>query len=129
MSKLIREVLHAFPLGVGRIKIDDRKMNEREDKMATFIMLINYTEEGIKGIKDAPNRKAAAEKLVGDLGGEVKSDYLTMGSYDRVLVVDFPDGESVAKFAISLGSRGFVRTNTLRAFGDNEAKAIIDGAL
>ena len=97
--------------------------------MATFIMLINYTEKGVKEIKDAPNRKAAAEKLVGDLGGEVKSDYLTMGSYDRVLVVDFPDGESIAKFTISLGSRGFVRTNTLRAFGNEEAKAIIDGIL
>ena len=98
--------------------------------MATFIMLINLTEEGVKGLKkEAANRKAMVEKLVGDLGGEIKSSYLTMGSYDRVLVVDFPDGESVAKFAISLGSRGFVRSNTLRAFGDDEAKAIIDGIL
>ena len=96
--------------------------------MATFIMLINHTEEGIKGIKEAPNRRATVEKLVGDLGGEIKSSYLTMGTYDRVLVVDFPDGESVAKFAISLGSRGFVRTDTLRAFDDEEALAIIAGA-
>jgi len=96
--------------------------------MATFIMLINLTEDGIKGIKDAPNRRAAAEKLVSDLGGEIKSSYLTMGSYDRVLVVDFPDGESVAKFAISWGSRGFTRTNTLRAFKDDEGMAIIADA-
>jgi uncharacterized protein with GYD domain len=96
--------------------------------MATFIMLANLTEEGIKGIKDSPNRRAKVYKLVGDLGGEIKSNYLTMGSYDRVLVVDFPDGESAAKFAISLGSGGFVRTNTLRAFEDDEALAIIADA-
>ncbi len=96
--------------------------------MATFIMLINLTEEGVKGIKDAPNRRAAAEKLVSELGGEVKSSYLTLGSYDRVLVVDFPDGESVAKFAISWGSRGFTRTNTLRAFKDEEGMALIADA-
>ncbi len=103
-------------------------MNERKEKMATFIMLMNLTEEGVKGIKDAPNRRAAVEKLVGDLGGEIKSSYLTMGNYDRVLVIDFPDGESAAKFAISLGSRGFIRTNTLRAFDNDEALAIIADA-
>ena len=96
--------------------------------MATFIMLMNLTDEGIKGIKDAPNRRAKVEKLVGDLGGKIKSSYLTMGSYDRVLVVDFPDGESLAKFSISMGSRGFTRTNTLRAFEDDEALAVIADA-
>jgi uncharacterized protein with GYD domain len=96
--------------------------------MATFIMLINLTEDGIKGIKDSPNRRAEAQKLISDLGGEIKSSYLTMGSYDRVLVVDFPDGESVAKFAISWGSRGFTRTNTLRAFKDEEGMALIADA-
>jgi uncharacterized protein with GYD domain len=103
-------------------------MNEKEERMETFIMLINLTEEGVKGIKDAPNRRAAVEKLVGDLGGEIKSSYLTLGRYDRVLVIDFPDGQSAAKFAISLGSRGFNRTDTLRAFNDDEALAIIADA-
>ena len=97
--------------------------------MATFIMLINLTDEGIKGIKEAPNRRTAVEKLVGDLGGEIKSSYLTMGCYDRVLVVDFPDSESAAKFTISVGSKGFNRTNTLRAFNDDEALQIVSDAL
>ena len=98
------------------------------EKMATFIMLMNLTDEGIKGIKDAPNRGATARKIVSDLGGEIKANYLTMGSYDRVLVVDFPDGESAAKFAIAAGSRGFIRSNTLRAFEDDEALALIADA-
>ena len=96
--------------------------------MATFIMLINLTEDGIKGIKDAPNRRARVEKLLAELGGEEKSSYLTLGSYDRVLVVDFPDSESAAKFAISLGTRGFIRTNTLQAFEDDKALALIADA-
>lgn len=56
--------------------------------MATFIMLVNLTDEGIKGIKDSPKRRAMVEKLLCNFGGEVKASYLTMGSYDRVLVVD-----------------------------------------
>ena len=97
--------------------------------MATFIMLINFTEKGIKEIKDTPNRRATVEKLAGELGGEIKSSYLTMGSYDRVVIFDFPDSESVGKFALSLANRGWVRTNTLQAFDEEETKAIIDGVI
>ena len=60
--------------------------------MATFIMLINFTDEGIKGIggEESQKRKANFEKLVSDFGGEIKSGYLTIGIYDRVFVFDFP---------------------------------------
>ena len=98
--------------------------------MATFIMLINITNEGIKGIaKGGQDRKAMFEKLVSDFGGEIKSSYLTMGSYDRVIVLDFPDDESAAKCALSIGTRGNARSITLRAFSGEEIKAIIDGIL
>ena len=96
--------------------------------MATFIMLMNLTDEGIKGIKDAAARRAEAEKILGQLGGEIKASYMTMGSFDRVIVVDFPDGNGMAKFTIALGSRGFARSTTLRAFDTDEAAAIIAGA-
>ena len=98
--------------------------------MATFIMLTNFTEEGIKGVKaKGKDRKAAVEKLVGDFGGEIKSSYLTMGRYDRVMVLDFPDDETMAKFALSFGALGLARTNTLRAFVDDEVIAIVQGIL
>ena len=96
--------------------------------MATFIYLVNQTDEGIKSIADAPNRRAAAEKMISDLGGEIIGTWLTMGMYDRVLVVDFPDGEAAAKFAIGWGKRGVGRTITLRGFDHDEAAAIIAGA-
>ena len=96
--------------------------------MATFIFLANLTDDGAKSIKDAPQRRAAAEKLISDLGGELKANWLTMGVYDRIIVVDFPDGDAAAKFAISIGSRGNLRTTTLRGFEGDEAMAIIEAA-
>ena len=97
--------------------------------MATFIFLGNMTDEGAKGIKsEAPGRQEAVHQLVRELGGEIKANYMTMGLYDRVVVIEFPDGEDAARFAISLGSKGFVRTTTLRAFSADEAQAIIASA-
>ena len=97
--------------------------------MATFIFLGNMTDEGAKGIKtEAPSRQETVQNLVSELGGEIKSQYMTMGLYDRVVIIDFPDGEAAAKFAISLGSKGFVRTTTLRGFEASEAQAIIASA-
>ena len=72
----------------------DQISSDWEGVMATFIYLVNLTDEGIKGIADTPHRRAAAEKMISDLGGEIKGTWLTMGMYDRVLVVDFPDGEA-----------------------------------
>ena len=93
--------------------------------MATFIFLGNLTDAGIKDIKNAPQRRAAAEQLVGDLGGTIKANWLTMGIYDRIMVVDFPDGDAAAKFSLATGSRGNLRTTTLRGFEGDEAMAII----
>jgi uncharacterized protein with GYD domain len=96
--------------------------------MATFIYLINFTDEGIKGMADAPARRAQAEKMVGDLGGKIQATWLTSGIYDRIVVVDFPDGDAAAKFAIGLSKRGHARTTTLRGWDAEAAEAIIAGA-
>ena len=93
--------------------------------MATFIILSNLTDEGIKGIKDAPNRRAAVEKLVDEVGGKIVASYLTMGAYDRITVLDMPDGEAMARFALAFGAMGIHRTTTLRGFPDEEGQALI----
>ncbi len=97
--------------------------------MATYIFLINQTDEGVKRIKEeASTRRATVENIANELGGEIKAAYMTMGSYDRVLVLDLPEGNAAAQFAIAIGSRGFARTTTLRAYNNEEAAAIIAGA-
>ncbi len=93
--------------------------------MATYIILVNYTDQGIRDIRDAPNRLDAAKALAQDLGGEFNHVYLTLGTYDIVAVLELPNDEAAAKFALAVGSRGNVRTTTLKAFLEDEYREII----
>lgn len=93
--------------------------------MATYVSLINYTDQGIRNVKDSPKRLDAAKKLLKDMGGELKAFYLTMGAYDIVIVAEAPSDEAVAKFSLAVGSAGNVRTTTLKAFNEAEYRKII----
>ena len=93
--------------------------------MPTFISLINYTDQGIRNVKDSPKRLDAAKKLLRDLGGELKAFYLTMGGYDIVTVAEAPNDETVARFVLTLASTGNVRTVTLKAFPEAEYRKLI----
>lgn len=93
--------------------------------MATYISLINYTDQGIAKVKESPGRLNAAKGLAKSLGGEITSFFLTMGAYDMVAISEFPDDTAAAKFALTLGGAGSVRTTTLRAFPEAEYRDII----
>ena len=93
--------------------------------MATYISLVNYTDQGIRNIKDSPKRLDAAKKMLKDMGGELKQFYLTMGSHDIVTVVEAPSDETVAKFVLMLAAGGNVRTMTLKAFTEAEYRKLI----
>jgi uncharacterized protein with GYD domain len=95
--------------------------------MPTYISLINYTDQGIRNIKDSPKRLDAAKKLLKDLGGEFKQFYLTMGSHDIVVVAEAPSDDAMAKFLLALSSLGNIRTTTLKAFPEAEYRKIIHG--
>ncbi len=93
--------------------------------MPTYIILGNWTDQGIRQIKDLPNRIDAAKAAAKDAGGEIKDAYMTMGSYDVVIVAEFPSDEAVATFSLGMGSRGNVRGTTLKAFPEAEVRKII----
>ena len=93
--------------------------------MATYIILTNWTQKGIEHVKDSPDRLAAAKKAFQAAGGELKEFYLVMGRYDMVVVGEAPDDEAAAKLALAIGSGGAVRTETLRAFTEDEYRKII----
>ncbi|MGH7276085.1 MAG: GYD domain-containing protein [Candidatus Rokuibacteriota bacterium] len=93
--------------------------------MPTYVSLINYTDQGIRNIKDGPKRLDAAKKLLKDMGGELKAVYLTMGSYDLVSVAEAPNDETVAKFVLTLASAGNVRTVTMKAFPEAEYRKLV----
>ncbi len=95
--------------------------------MPTYVSLINYTDQGIRNVKDGPKRLDAAKKLIKDMGGELKAFYLTMGGYDIVTVAEAPNDETVAKFVLALAASGNVRTTTMKAFSEAEYRKLIAG--
>jgi len=93
--------------------------------MATFVSLVNFTDQGIRNFKDSPKRADAFAQLVQKLGGSVKGIWWTLGEYDIVVVTEVPDDETYTAIALQLGSLGNVRTQTLRAFDRSELEKII----
>lgn len=93
--------------------------------MPTYIILINYTDQGIRNVKESPKRLDAAKKLLKSMGGEFKQFYLTMGAYDLATIVEAPNDEAIAKFALVVGSLGNIRTTTLKAIPEDEYRKII----
>jgi uncharacterized protein with GYD domain len=95
--------------------------------MSTYMLLCNYTDQGVRTIKDMSTRRAAAREKAGKLGVEIKSAWLALGAYDFVLQIEARDGETVARFVLSLASMGNLRTTTVRLFSDAEYEKIVDG--
>ena len=95
--------------------------------MPSYVMLLKWTEEGIKAVKDAPNRVEFARNTFKSVGGNVKDLYFVFGKYDLVVVVEAPSDEAMAKVALMIGSRGAARIQTLKAFPEAEGLAIIKG--
>ena len=93
--------------------------------MATYISLLSYTQQGIQNIKDSPSRLDSAKKAFEAMGAKVVAFYLVMGQYDIIMVTEAPDDETVAKLALSIGSLGSIRTQTLRAFTEDEYRKVI----
>jgi uncharacterized protein with GYD domain len=96
--------------------------------MPTYVSLINWTDEGIKNFRFSTQRADEFSKLVESLGGTVKELLWTVGQYDIVCVVEFPDDETGVSALLQVGSLGHVRSNTLRAFNEREMGAIVSRA-
>ena len=93
--------------------------------MPMFICSLNWTDQGIRSVKDAPKRAQAARDLAKKVGVEIKEVYMTSGDNDLLVIVDTPNGDNVAKFAMALGSQGNVRTRTVRAWPQSEFQKLI----
>jgi uncharacterized protein with GYD domain len=92
--------------------------------MATFIHLISFTDQGIRTVKDSPDRFEAYKAMAEKLGGKVKGVYYTMGQYDMLVILEATD-ELAMTAILKVGSLGNVRTVTLRGFSLEEMKKII----
>ncbi len=94
--------------------------------MTIYITLVNWTEQGIRNVRESPDRLDAAKKELADMGGAFKEFYLTMGDCDMVAVLEAPDDAVAARFAMKLGMAGNVRTKTLKAFPEAAYREIIN---
>ena len=93
--------------------------------MPTFILTLNWTDQGVRAVKDAPKRSQAAKELAKKLGVEVKQVYLTSGEHDLLIIVESSSGDNVAKFALATASLGNVRTSTARAWPEADFTKLI----
>jgi uncharacterized protein with GYD domain len=96
--------------------------------MTTYVSLFNWTDQGIKNFRDTRHRADEFTKLVQSSGGRVRELLWTVGEYDLVCVVDFPDDEAGVAALLRLGSAGNIRSKTLRAFDSDEMAGIIGSA-
>jgi uncharacterized protein with GYD domain len=93
--------------------------------MATYIVLMNWTEQGIKNVKDSPKRLDAAREGAKKLGCGLGSFFMTIGPYDAVGILEAPNDEALAKFALATGAAGSVRTTTLKAYSEDAYRKIM----
>lgn len=93
--------------------------------MPTYITLVRWTEKGVQQVKESPARLDAYKKALNQAGGELKGFYMVAGRYDLVVITEAPNDEAVAKVALATASKGSVRTETMRAFTEEEYRKIV----
>jgi uncharacterized protein with GYD domain len=93
--------------------------------MPTYVALINWTDQGIKNYRDTVQRAEDARGLIEKSGGQLRQMLWTLGEYDLVGVVDFPDDETATAVLLQIGAGGNVRTKTMKAFDAEQMSAII----
>jgi len=93
--------------------------------MATYVMLVQWTEQGMRQVEDSPKRLDAARRVLKEMGGDIKAFYMTMGGYDLVAIYEAPDDAVAARFTLMLGKMGNVRTKTLKAFPEAAYREIV----
>ena len=97
----------------------------KEFIMPTYISLIRFTQKGVETIREGAKRLDTAKQAFRDAGAELKAFYLVTGQYDAVAISEAPNDETVAKLSLKTAAMGNVRTETLRAFNEDEYRRII----
>jgi uncharacterized protein with GYD domain len=93
--------------------------------MATYIVLTQFTEQGVRNVKDTTKRADAVRDLAKTVGATLKEVYWTLGRYDVIIILEAPDDKVITAFGLSISRLGNVRTETLPAFSKAEMEAIL----
>lgn len=93
--------------------------------MAKYVMLVNWTDQGARGVKGTVERARAVRELFASMGVNAREFFWTMGQYDAVLAIDAPDEDTAMRAALAVAAQGNLRTTTLRAFNDQEMERLL----
>ena len=93
--------------------------------MAMYVSLLQFTEQGIRNVKDTIKRGTAATAEAEKMGVKVIDSFWTMGAYDVVLLLEAPNDETVSAFSLKIGALGNVKSQTMRAFSRKEMEGIL----
>lgn len=93
--------------------------------MPTYLIQSQWTDQGIRNVKESAKRLDLGKKKLKDMGGEIKDVYLTTGAYDMLAVVEVPNDAILAAYVLWLGSQGNLRTQTVKAFTEDEYRTVI----
>ena len=93
--------------------------------MATYIALSNFTDQGLRNVKDTTKRADAVKEAAKKLNIEITQIYWTLGTHDVVVILEAPDDAAATAFALTTGPAGNVRTQTLRAFSKQQMEGIL----
>ena len=96
--------------------------------MPTYIALLNWTDQGVRSFNETVDRYEAAQAQFEGLGVTFRDVFWTVGPYDIVGIVEAPDDETATASLLALGAQGNVRSTTLRAFGPEEMRGVIQKA-
>jgi uncharacterized protein with GYD domain len=102
------------------------KQGKEEEAMATFISLVNWTDQGIRNVKDTIQRYERGEELANKHGVSNEQIYWTVGPYDMVFIGQAPDAESITAYLLEVGSAGNIRTTTMRGYNREQMSAILE---
>ena len=93
--------------------------------MAKYVMLGNWTEQGVRNVKDTVERARGVRELFASMGVNAREFFWTMGQYDVILTFDAPDDETMMRATLAVVMRGNLRTTTLRALGEQEMERVL----
>ena len=93
--------------------------------MPSYVMLMRWTDQGVRTIGDLPKRIDSAKRLLADMGGQFHSLHMTMGEYDLIGIYDAPDDAVAVRFTLMIEKLGHTRTTSLKAFPEQALREIV----
>ena len=93
--------------------------------MAHHVILMNFTEQGARTVKDSVKRYQAAKAAAAKVGVTFKDGYWLQGKYDVMVIIESADETAATLLGLNVAQQGNVRTQTMRAFTESEMSAML----